>query len=69
MESNEIKALMRERGLTYAAIGAEIGVTAQAVWNVVNGTSGGRPLKFAVAKVLGVDVAKLWPADDAGVAA
>lgn len=69
MASKDIKALIKERGLTYAEIGAQIGVTAQAISNVVNGTGRGKPLRWAIATVLGVEVVELWPEDDAEVAA
>lgn len=62
MDKESIKALIRERGFTYETLGAEIGVTAQAVSEVVAGRTTSATARYSVAKALGVEVTDIWPA-------
>lgn len=61
MESNDIKALIKERGHTYESLGREIGVTPQAVSEIVHGRTRGGTARYALAKALGAEVVDLWP--------
>lgn len=61
MESNAIKQLLRQRGLTYEAIGREIGITPQAVSEIVNGRTTSATARYSLAKALGLEVRDLWP--------
>jgi transcriptional regulator with XRE-family HTH domain len=60
MAANEIKVLIHDRGYTYESLAAEIGITAQAVSEIVNGRTKGSTARYAVAKALGVEVTDLW---------
>lgn len=64
-----IKALIRERGHTYVTLAAEVGVTPQAIYAIVNGQSRGATARYALAKALGADVLDLWPEDSVPTAA
>jgi DNA-binding XRE family transcriptional regulator len=68
MDDNKIKALVRERGHTYESLGNEIGITPQAVSEIVNGRTSGATARYAIAKALGVEVSDLWPEVAAPVA-
>lgn len=61
MECNDIKALLKERGLTYERLGEEIGVSAQAISEVVNGRTTSSTARYAFAKALGLEVDDIWP--------
>lgn len=56
-----IKELIRARGHTYESLGREIGISAQAVSEIVNGRTTGSTARYALAAALGVKVASLWP--------
>lgn len=60
MAANKIKVLIHARGHTYESLAAEIGITPQAVSEIVNGRTKGSTARYAVAKALGVDVVDLW---------
>lgn len=64
MDSKEIKALLQSMGLTYEAMGREIGVTAQAISEIVNGRTTSSTARYSFAKALGLDVADIWPSHD-----
>ena len=59
--SKPIKDLIRSRGHTYESLGREIGISAQAVSEIVNGRTTGRTARYALAAALGVTVVDLWP--------
>lgn len=63
MERKELKSLIRERGLTYQQLADEIGVSVQAISEVVAGRTRGAAIRYAIAKALGVDVEDIWPAE------
>jgi lambda repressor-like predicted transcriptional regulator len=61
MESEQIKSLIRKRGHTYKSLGEEIGITPQAVGDVVAGKTRGATARYAVAAALHVRVEDIWP--------
>lgn len=62
MDRENLKALIRERGFTYESLGAEIGITPQAVSEIVAGRTTSSTARYSIAAALGVDVADIWPA-------
>lgn len=62
-----IRELMEEQRHSYSTIADEIGITPQAVSDIVNGKTTSSTARFSVATVLGVEVEDLWPKE--GVAA
>lgn len=63
--NEELKSLIGDRGLTYHELAEEIGVSTQAIAEVVAGRTKGAAIRYAIAKALGVEVADIWPADAA----
>lgn len=61
MERNELKRLIRGRGFTYQQLADEIGVSVQAIAEIVAGRTTGSAQRYSVAKALGLDVADIWP--------
>lgn len=55
--------IIRSRGLTYRQVADEIGITAQGVYAIASGRAEGKTGRYAVAKVLGLEVSDLWPED------
>ncbi|MBI4538840.1 MAG: helix-turn-helix transcriptional regulator [Gemmatimonadetes bacterium] len=60
-----IKAIIRKKGQTYVSLAVEIGITPQAVSEIVNGRTKGKTARYALAKALGLEVRDLWPAEAA----
>ena len=60
MESKRVKQLIREKGHTYFTLGAEIGISPQAVSEIVSGRTKGATARYAIAAALGVPVSELW---------
>lgn len=58
---NKVRDLIRERGLTYEEVGQAIGISAQAVNEIVHGRTRGATARYALAAFLGSTVAELWP--------
>lgn len=70
MDGNDrLRGLIRERFGTYEKLGQEIGVSAQAIAEIVAGRSKGATGRYAVAKALGVTVDELWPEQEEAPAA
>jgi PAS domain S-box-containing protein len=71
MQRERIKRIVRESGHTYQSLAEEIGVSPQAISEIVSGRTRGNTARYAVAVALGVTVEDLWPgtaptpADDA----
>jgi lambda repressor-like predicted transcriptional regulator len=61
MHPELIKAEMRMRGVTPAALADQLGLTRPSVTSVINGKQTSRPVMDAVAKVLDRKVSDLWP--------
>ena len=59
--NNPVKDAIQERGYTYESLGAEIGITTQAVSEIANGRTTGATARYSVAKALGLTVEQLWP--------
>lgn len=62
----DIKELIRKRGHTYESLGAVIGISAQAVSEIVNGRTKGATARYAIARALDVRPEDLWPAGASG---
>lgn len=63
-----LRGLIADYG-TYEELGKEIGVTRQAISNVVNGRSQSVPLKYSIAAALGRSVDDIeWPEPSSAVA-
>lgn len=56
-----IKEIIARQGQTYVSLAEEIGITPQAVSEIVNGRTRGRTARYALAKALGLEVRDLWP--------
>lgn len=59
--SDRIKRIIREQGYTYESLGNEIGISPQAVSEIVNGRTKGATARYSLAKALGREVEDLWP--------
>ncbi len=59
--SERIKRIIKEHGYTYETLGNEIGISPQAVSEIVNGRTKGATARYALAKALGHEVHDLWP--------
>lgn len=61
MDRKELKALIREKGYTYQTLADEIGVTLQAIAEIVAGRTTGAMQRYALAKALDLEVEDIWP--------
>jgi lambda repressor-like predicted transcriptional regulator len=61
MTPDEIKALVKRRGHTYESLGQEIGVSKQAIHQLVHGLSTGATGRYAFAAALDVRAEDIWP--------
>jgi transcriptional regulator with XRE-family HTH domain len=59
--SEKIKRIIKEQGYTYESLGNEIGISPQAVSEIVNGRTKGATARYSLAKALGREVEDLWP--------
>jgi predicted DNA-binding protein YlxM (UPF0122 family) len=55
-----IRKLMIDKDLNMAKIALECGVSRQAIWAVITGKSESYLLRFAIAKMLGIDIKRIW---------
>ena len=69
MDGNDLKELIRKRGYTYDTLGREIGISAQAVNEIVAGRTRGATARYAIAAALDVRVEDIWPEERDGAAA
>lgn len=58
--SDRIKRIIKEHGYTYESLGNEIGISPQAVSEIVNGRTKGATARYSLAKALGHEVEDLW---------
>lgn len=68
MDANEIRALLESKGLTQADVAAKIGVTTQAVHEIVVGRTKSATARFAFAMAIGEDPETIWPREEAEAA-
>lgn len=61
MDASEIKELLEDKGLTQAQVAARIGVTPQAVHEIIVGRTTSRTARFAFAAAIGEDPDTIWP--------
>lgn len=61
MDANRIKALLEEKGLTQVEVAARIGVTPQAVHEIIMGRTTSRTARFSFASAIGEPVEAIWP--------
>ena len=61
MERKALKELIRAKGKTQQQLADEIGVTIQAIAEVVAGRSKGAAIRYSIAKALGLEVEDIWP--------
>jgi transcriptional regulator with XRE-family HTH domain len=61
LDANEIKALLDSKGLTQVEVAARIGVTPQAVHEIIMGRTTSNTARFAFAMAIGEDVEAIWP--------
>ena len=59
--SERIKRIIKEQGYTYESLGNEIGISPQAVSEIVNGRTKGATARYSLAKALGREVEDFWP--------
>lgn len=68
MESNNVKAAIHAAGHTYESLGEKIGISPQAIAEIVAGRTKGATARYAVAAALGITVDELWPEDSSKAA-
>ena len=61
MHPEQIKAEMRMRGITPAALADELGVANSSVSQVISGRAESARIKARIAEVIGKPVGVLWP--------
>jgi lambda repressor-like predicted transcriptional regulator len=61
MHPEQIKAELRMRGLTLAALADSLGISISTVSSVVAGYRTSAPVKEAVAGIIGKTVKEIWP--------
>ena len=64
--SERIKRIIKDQGYTYESLGNEIGISPQAVSEIVNGRTKGATARYSLAKALGHEVEDLWPEVEKG---
>lgn len=65
MTATEIKRLLEDKGLSQVGVAATIGVTPQAVHEIIVGRTTSRTARFAFAAAIGEDPDTIWPRDPA----
>ncbi len=63
MDHNKLKGMIKEKYGSYEKLGDEIGVSLQAISEIVSGRSRGATGRYAVAKALGLEVEEIWPSE------
>lgn len=61
MDATRIKKILEDKGLSQVEVAAEIGVTPQAVNEIISGRTVSRTARYAFAKAIGMSVDELWP--------
>lgn len=61
MERKSIELIVRESGHTYETLSEEIGVTPQAICEIVKGRTRGATARYALARALNRRPDDLWP--------
>lgn len=61
MHPEDIKAALRKRGSGQAKLARELGVAITSVHNVIHGACKSERIAKAIADIVGVDRAVLWP--------
>ncbi len=59
--SDRIKKIIKNQGHTYQSLGDEIGISPQAISEIVNGRTKGATARYALAAALDRSVEELWP--------
>lgn len=59
--SDQIKQIIKKQGHTYQSLGDEIGISPQAISEIVNGRTKGATARYALAAALDRNVGDLWP--------
>lgn len=65
MSPDEIRELIRVRGMTQVDIARRINITAGSVNDIIQGRTRSATARFALAMVLGVDPEAIWPREPA----
>jgi lambda repressor-like predicted transcriptional regulator len=61
MHPEDIKAMLRKAGSSQAGVARALGVNQTTVFNVIHGACKSERIAKAIADVVGVDRAVLWP--------
>ncbi len=61
MDKEQLRDLITQQYGGYEGLANEIGVSPQAISEVVNGRTVGASSRYSVAKALGLTVADIWP--------
>ena len=69
MDANQIRDLVREKGLTQTGIAEEIGITPQAVAEIIAGRTTSSTARYAFAKAIQESVSMLWPEEASATSA
>ena len=64
MHPEQIKAAMRMKGITPAALADELGVANSTISQVISGRIESARIKQRISKIVGLPVATLWPPSD-----
>jgi lambda repressor-like predicted transcriptional regulator len=64
MHPEQIKAAMRMKGVTPAALAETLGVARSTMSQVISGRAMSSRVRRAIAEVVGMPVSTLWPATD-----
>jgi transcriptional regulator with XRE-family HTH domain len=64
VNASEIKALLESKGLTQVEVAARIGVSPQAVHQIITGKTRSNTARFAFATAIGEDPETIWPRDE-----
>jgi len=62
MHPEEIKAALRMRGVTPAALADELGVAAASMSQVISGRAVSARIRGRIAEIIGKPVGSIWPA-------
>ena len=68
MNANEIRGLLKSKGLSQRDVAARIGVTPSAVQEIITGRTESNTARFAFAMAIGEDPETIWPREPQPVA-
>ncbi|MFA5075613.1 MAG: helix-turn-helix transcriptional regulator [Candidatus Babeliales bacterium] len=63
MSPNDIRIAMIRSGVTQSGLARELGVTSQALYQIISGRQTSQRIREKIAERIGIDIKRIWPGD------